>query len=212
MERTKFPSIRVVGLFPGGIMVVRRLYEADPERCGYFVCDTGPGFLEASPVPDKLLLGKDERCFPGVVVNGAGTLVLIAALDGPDAASSAEMLLSMATRAKEAGVSICGIISCPMDGEEKESSIGYVKEMEGWEESYIQVIDPRLVSFGYRFRPRAEVMRRRIRDAMADEAEGLIRDRLYWEERFAPIFRKLDELTGEHETNDGDLPFPKNNH
>lgn len=40
---------------------------------------------------------------------------------------------------------------------------------------------------------------------MADEAEGQIRDRLYWEERFAPIHLKLDELIEENETIDRNL-------
>ena len=83
--------------------------------------------------------------------------------------------------------------------------------MEEWEDSYVQVIYPRLMSFSYRFRPGAEVMRRRIRDAMADEAEGLIGTRLYWEERFAPIHRMLDELAGENETADTNPTFSKIN-
>ena len=212
MERTKVPSIRVVGLFPGGIMVVRRLYEADPERCGYFVCDTGPAFLEASPVPDKLLLRKGERCFPKDIVDGTETLILIAVLDGPDAASSAEMLLKMATGAREAGVCVHVIISLSLDKNETDTALKHVKVMEEWEDSYVQVIYPRLMSISYRFRPGAEVMRRRIRDAMADEAEGLIGTRLYWEERFAPIHRMLDELAGENETADNNPTFSKINH
>ena len=189
---------RVIGLFPGGIRVVENLFRTDPDRCAYFVCDTDPAVLEASPVPGKAILQMDAVSFPEGIMEGAETLVVVAILEGADAASRAKALVRMTEDAKKRGLYVHGVISPPFDRREHDAVFD-VMDVEKWEDSYFQVIDPRLQAFSFRYRPGVEAMRTRMMADMTGEAERLVDAQLRCEARFAPILRKLDELIAAQE-------------